>query len=490
MRFQAVDSPAPWAGINTRDGVPSLKPNEARDLINWRPAGTSLIKRDGYTSHSTGMTGPTETLQVHRDSTGTSLIAVDGGSIYDVSGATASSLASGYTDSRFQTETYNGWTFGVNGTDTPWRYDGSTVQATGWTGPTLTNLNNIALSRSRLWLTEKNSSDVWYGPIGGVTGTLTKFQLSQIAHSGDCVAIGSHSRDAGEGMDDFTVFVMEHGEIIVYSGDPGSTFTLIGVYHIPKPVGKQCLVSIGGQLAILSHGGLIPLQAAMTGIAFDALAMNNFGKIAPSISDDVDTYETIDAWSMVMHDGYVHINVPTLDGFTSKQWIYNTQNPAWGRYEDIPAASWAVWDGELYFGAWEDGIVYKMSGTADNSASITCVSRGAFGRIGARMRTSAVRFDVESDGASTIRYGIDTDYQELPIEIDSIALTTSGNSTAWGSPWGSPWGSSQTQRNSDWFSTCTGQGNGQAVALAAEMSSASSLTWFQSQVMVRGGGLK
>ena len=487
-----LEWPSPWAGMNTRDGIAALKPNEARLLENWLPVGSSLQKRKGYASSSSGMSGDVETLVVHRDSSGSELLAVASGSIYDASGATASSLASGYTDSRFQTVTYGGYTFGVNGTDTPWRYDGSAIGATGFTGITLTNASNINVVRDRIWIIDDATGNPWYAAIGAVTGALTEFDLDQVVKGGDCIAVGTHSRDAGDGMDDFTVFIMDSGQIAVYSGDVSSTFSLVGVYYMPKPVGKQCLVNIGGQLAVLTNGGLIPLQAAMTGVAFDIYKLNDFGKVSPSLRDDVDNYQSIDNWSLAFHDGFVYISIPTVSGSSSKIWVYNTQTGAWSTFSNVPSACVVEWDAELYFGAWSDGNVYKFQGGADISDPIRCLSRGAFGKVpgSRRIRPTQVRFDIDANGSTSVRYCIDTDYKSTSISMDSISLSTSGTVTPWGSAWGSSW-SASLSTVTKWYTVCTGEGNGLALALALELSStATDLRWFQSQVMIVPGGHK
>src|SRR5688572_2743392 len=47
--------PAPYAGINLRDDITALKPNEARVLENWVPGTGALTFREGKTFHAGGM---------------------------------------------------------------------------------------------------------------------------------------------------------------------------------------------------------------------------------------------------------------------------------------------------------------------------------------------------------------------------------------------------------------------------------------------------
>lgn len=486
--------PSPYGGINTRDGVAALKPHEARSLVNWDCEGNSCRPRKGFISDSTGLQSSyaVKTLAAYNGASGTKRIGVNAGKIWDCSSAVAVLLYDGmYADDRFQTECYNGYLFGVNGTDTPWSYSGTAVAATGWLGAglTLSNLINVRKVRNRVWLCEKNSADAWYGDIGAITGTLTKFQLSQIASGGYLMAIGAHSQDAGDGPDDYTVFVMSTGEVIVYAGDPSTTFSKVGNYFMPAPVGRQCLVNIGGALAVITTIGLVPVQAAVTGVAFDDFALGNYGKIGPSIRDDFTHYGTLAGWQAVYHEGKVIINVP-LTSASSKQWVFNALTGAWTTWEGFSAAALCAQSSDLYFGSWTDGVTYKRSGTTDNGTLISLSSRGAFiaNPNGHRMRASAIRFDMLVEGSISGRYGLDvnniaSDISALPI----VDIASSTASTPWGSPWGSDW-SDSTQYGEDWLSI---DGDGQQLAVALDATASfTSVEWPAAHLLVRSVGIR
>lgn len=490
-RAAPVIIPAPFGGMNTRDGLEALKPHEARSLVNFDPAGNAVKSRRGQADYSTG--GPAasvETLVAFNGTSGSNLVGIADGDVYDYSGSTATLLsAAGYTDSRFQTECYNNRLIGVNGTDTPWSYDGSSVGATGFSGSGLTieNLVNIKKVRNRLWFCENNSADVWYGGVGAITSTLTKFQLSQVVGGGYCVAIGAHSQDAGDGPDDYTAFVMSTGEVVIYSGDPSTTFTKVGNFMMPPPVGRQCLVNIGGQLAVVTRMGLVPLAAALNGIAFDILALGNFGKVSPSIQDDVQTYGDQEGWSVLMHDGRVIINVPLLEGATSKQWVYNALTGAWTTYTNWNASTIVEWGGGLYLGLWGSGIVRKATGSDDAGEAIAMTARCAFvspakGNI---TQATAIRFDMSVDGSLSGRFGLDTEGVPRPITVPPVTIAASAASTPWGSPWGSPWSTSD-QYQGQWFST---YGRGRLIGLALEASGTTfGLEWYSSEILMQPGG--
>lgn len=488
-----IPIPSPWGGINTREGIGSLQPHEARDMENFTPEGNSVQIRKGRILQSMGGASeqPVETLASYSGLTASALIGVGGGLIHDYSASDAVLLYSGsYTDSRFQTECYNNRLIGVNGIDTPWVFDGSTIGDTGFSGSglTLENLVNVRKARNRLWFCERNSADVWYGGLGSITGSLTKFQLSQVVGGGVCVAIGAHSQDAGAGPDDYVVFVMSTGEAVLYSGDPSSTFSKVGNYYMPPPIGYQCLVNIGGPLAVITHIGLVPLQAAVTGVAFDILALGNYGKVGPSLKRDADLYATYKGWQAEFYEGKVILNVPVVDGEMSRQWVYNSLTGAWTKWTGFSAASFCVHAGDLYYGLWSDGKVMKVSGTLDAGAAIPVMARCAYSSVpgGQKLRAKAARFDISIEGTLQARFGLDTDYIERSVDDNALLdIASSSATTPWGSPWGSPW-STSVKYGGLWHSTF-GEGRSAGLVLKGSATVAS-FDWLGSTLLAQPSG--
>lgn len=487
MPAAPIPIPAPYGGMNTRDGLAVLQPTEARYLENWQPEGNSVTLRPGYKINSAGGQSGVGvgTLSAYDGASGRAIIGVNAGRVFDFTNATAVELYDGmYASDVFQTECYSGYLIGVNGQDTPWSYNGTSVSATGLygSGLTITNLVNVAKARTRLWYCEKDSADVWYGGLGAVTGSLTKFQLSQVAAGGYCMAIGAHSQDAGAGPDDYTVFVMSTGEVILYSGDPASTFSKVGNYHMPPPVGRQCIVNIGGPLAVLTIAGVIPLQAAVNGIAFDPLAIGNWGKLGPTLAADVASYKSNSGWHAIEHAGRVIVNVPT-SSTTSKQRVYNYLTGTWTTWTGHNSGAFCVSEGELYYGPPTNGEVRHVTGTNDDGNPIAVKARQAFilpnGGVGAT--ASAMRFDISIDGTLTGQFGIDVDYGEKDISgYASRTIASASGTTPWGSDWGSDW-SSTNHYPGKWKSV---YGQGRTFAPVMEATAAvSSLDWFGSQVM-------
>lgn len=490
----SVSVPSPYGGINLREDITALKPNEARVLENFFPSSGTTQLRPGYDDFGTGMgTGEVKTLAAYVGPSSSKLIAGANGKLFDVTTeGSASQIETDVLEDRWQSQCFNGHLFLVNGSDAPLDYDGSSVNTTAWSGSGLTNSNliNVALVRNRLWFCEKDKADVWYGPLGGVTGTLTKFQLSQIAAGGYCMAIGSWSRDAGDGADDYTVFVMSTGEILIYQGDPASTFSIQGKYAGAAPVGRQCLFKVGGELVIITRLGLLPASAAIGGVALDLSRIDPWGKIASAIVQDAKLDGGNEGWHGKLHEGVVYINVPQSTGVLSKQYVLNTRIGAWTVYRNWNGSSFESFDNELYFGAQKGGVVNLVGAADDNGTKITAKANCAFNLPSGPSKTNlftAIRPKIQANGAVSGLIGVDTDYVIRSLVGDTVDLLADTSTTPWGSPWGSPWGQ-PNQSQPQWF---TIQGEGRAVSVRMSVTSNSQdFEWFATDLLMKPGGIK
>lgn len=497
VRGQSITLPAPYGGLNLRDQIDALKPNEARVLENWFPDGNKLVVRPGFEAHGSSLgSSSVPTLTTWDGLASSKLIAGANGNLYDVSSSGAgSSLGSGFSGNTWQTARFNARVFFVNGVDAPQDYDGTTLSSTSWSGSglTITDLVNVANVRNRLWFCETDQADVWYGGIGAVTSTLTKFQLSQIASGGFTQAIGSWSRDAGDGMDDLTVFVMSTGQLIVYTGDPASTFTLVGKYDTgAAPIGRQCLIKMGGELVVITRLGLLPISAAMSqsgGKALSLASIDPWGKVAPYIAEQAVRHGAQSVWSGTLHQGVLYVNIP-FGSTSSGQAVLNTRTGSWTTYSSWNAAALASFGNDLYFGALDGGVVRKIDGTDDNSASIVSKARQAFtmpSRNGARSYAyTALRLRLQAEGALTGTLGVDTDYFDSNLVGAVTELNFDVDTTPWGSEWGSPWGSTP-EPVEQWLSV---EGDGRSVAPRLTTTSDGSVEWNATDVLMIPGSIK
>jgi len=500
---QSRTLPAPYAGLNLRDDITTLKPNEARVLENWIANTGKLKLREGYDDHATDVgSGDVPTLAAYQGLTTSKLIAASNGSVYDVTSAgSATSKGSGFTENRWQTACYNNKLVMVNGTDTPQTFDGSSLSGGGWTGTglTATNLINVALVRNRLWFCEKNSADVWYGGIGSITGSLTKFQLSQIATGGICMAIGSWSRDAGDGADDATVFVMSTGEIIVYQGDPATTFDLTGKFWTgASPIGRKCMTKVGGELVVITKLGYLPASAAVGGgslssvfggTGMDLARIDPWGKIAPDVINKADLYGDNLGWQATAHHGVLYVTIPTVAGTVARHHALNIGTGSWSELSGWPSASMASFNDTLYMGSF-NGTVLSVGSATDNGVNITSRASGAF-VIPSSTQTNnlftAARPKIVVAGNVSGVIGVDTEYVLRPYIGDSVDFSSGYVSTPWGSEWGSPWASSPTSAPT-WFSV-TGEGRSVSVRLSVTAES-SDVQWFATDIAFKPGSIR
>ena len=473
-----------------------MQPNEARVLENWIADSGYLYMRQGTEAHATGLASSSvKTLVPFIGLTAEHMIGMGSGKIYNAtSSGAATELSTGYTSDWWQTALYNNRLQLVNGADTPKVYDGSTISNAGWTGSglTVTNLVNVGIARNRLWFCENDSADIWYGSVGAITGTLTKFQLSQIAAGGTCVAIGAWSRDAGDGADDVTVMVMSTGEIIIYQGDVGTDITLAGKYWSAPPIGRNCLFRVGGELIIITRLGLLPVSAAIGGAGqLNLSTIDPWGKIAPGIAADAQTHGDKTGWNGIMHDGFVYVSVPlSTTNAVSKQYVLNLRNGSWSTLTGYNGVSWCSFGGRIYFGASTAGRVLAVGGNSDLGVDITASANGAFVMPSGPSRTNLVtgiRPKMQADGSVAGFIGVDTDYVLRPASGNQVNIVDDPSSTPWGSAWGSPWGR-RGEAIAQWYSI---QGSGRAISVRMRASGATqNLRWFATDLLFKPGGIR
>jgi hypothetical protein len=497
--------PAPFQGLNTRDSFNVERVDEARFLQNFFPDNGTLKVRPGYQLHQTA----NSTLQsafVYNGATGGSLLVAGGNKIYNVTGSPTQISTTTITNNVWNTENYQNSIIGVNGTDAPWKWDGTTFGATTFkgTGLTLSTLNKVSLVRTRLWFTATNSADVWYARPNFIGGDLTKFPLSQIAAGGKCVDINSFSLTGGEGSQaDATVFIMDTGEIIVYSGDPGgstntasgsSLFSLVGHYRAPQPIISSygCTVKVGGQLLIWTQSGVIPMTAIMQDLGFNPDQLGPWGKVAPSMATDYATYGANDGWSATYHNGVLYFNIIT-GTTTTKQYVYNTRSSAWTTYDGLPAGQFASVNSKLYFSEYQGTHVYLHQGGTDNGGSITATARQNFSypegdQAGAKQFT-LIKPIVIADGPIQGQFQVDTDFVESPIDSATYALTADGaSSVPWDSPWDSAWSSDTTVVQNKWRPLLGAYGNNMAPVVRL-YSTADNAKWESSAIVTVPGAI-
>ena len=500
--LQTDSIPAPVRGWNTRDPLDGMEAGFAPMLDNWFPQTGFCEVRNGYASHATGVgSGAVETVAPYRGPSSERLIAAGGGSIYNASAAgAATSLASSFTNNRWQHTNFKGNLFLCNGADAPQTYNGTTVAATGFTGTGLTpsDLIDVHAFKQRLFYVEKDSASFWYASVSQVTGTLTEFDLSEIdPEGGSLVTMGTLTNDGGDGPDDLMAFIMSNGSAIIYAGtDPGSAsaWGLVGIFRIGRPIGRRCVLKRGADLIVLTADGYIPLLQFLStrrGRSDPSVAVSD--NISGAANDAVRSYSGVFGWQPVLYpEGkMLVVNVPLSEGASgqSVQHVMNTVTGAWCRFTGLAATSFVVHANELYFGS-TGGIVYKAdTGRNDNGASIVADGQTAYQFFGSRGRLkkfNLARGVMGSDASLTVGIGVGTDFTDTIPAISTPVVGVAGS--PWDtSPWDtSPWSGGLTIQK-DW-QTITGEGISASLRLTTD-TRAQQVRWYSSDIAFEVGGI-
>lgn len=233
--------------------------------------------------------------------------------------------------------------------------------------------------KNRLYFCQTASLSIWYLEADSIGGAASEFPLGGVFANGGSVLFGARwsLESGGEGgLSDQNVIVTTEGEVAIYQGnDPNeaATWSLVGVYRIGTPLGKRAYIRGGGDLAIATTIGLVPLSRA---ISLDAAALG-----VASVS-----YRITDAWSDSIRlrggenwqaivwpeEEIAIIALPDMAGMSAPvMFVSNTQTGAWGRYTGWQGESFTVFQGRLYFGSTNGKVFQANVGGLDDGLPYT-----------------------------------------------------------------------------------------------------------------------
>ena len=229
QRSQTVTVAAPIGGWNARDALGAMDALDAVTLQNFWPGTNSVILRNGYTKHATGLPAQVQTLMAYSSGTSNKLFAVSDGKIYDATsaGAVGAAAVSGLTNSKFQyvniTTPAASYLMAVNGADKLRTFDGTNWHKDGdgapydITGLDSATCSNIVLFKNRIWLVQTASLKAWYLPANSIGGAAVALDMTSVFQYGGYIMAGmTWTLDAGYGVDDYLVFVTSNGEALVW----------------------------------------------------------------------------------------------------------------------------------------------------------------------------------------------------------------------------------------------------------------------------------
>lgn len=443
--------PAPTGGWNTRDSLAEMAPLDAPTLDNWVVRAGQCQLRGGSAPFATGLGTKVKSLFQYNspDTTKNKHFACVDAGIYDITaggavGATVMALTNGYINGVNMTNSAGtSYWWGVNGADSVKLFDGTTWSTISGaiTGVTAANLIFPWLFKHRIFIIEKGTLNAWFLPLDSIQGPAGKLPLGNLFRRGGYLVSGtSWTQDAGDGPDDLCVFITSEGEVAVYKGiDPtsASSWSIVGVFYVGKPLGRRCFVRLGGDVGVLVENGFFPLSKLLTsGKVNFASALSN--KIQPTFTTSVQQNGVVtEGWEACVYPAYDAVLVNTPVGGAAVQFGMNTISGSWYSFSGWNASCFDVYNNTLYFGsASGNGVVYKAWDgilLADTNADIVTTARCAWNYFGSRTMLKNVtlfRLLLAYDGTLETRWGISPDYIDVP--FSSILSRTSSSV---GSPW-------------------------------------------------------
>lgn len=516
---RSVLIPAPLGGWDVQSPLADMPRDRAVILDNWFPGTDKLRLRRGSTSHATipteftaefssaftnSATTPVETLLEYIPPTGTgTLFAAAGSTIWDAT--TAGSLvstASVISDASFvqaQHGTPAGhFLFAANGVDDLLIYNGTDWAASTITGVTLADVAWVSSHQKRLWLGTKDSLDAYYLTVEAVTGAVSSFSLASVAKLGGyLMGMGTWTRDGGDGSDDVAVFLTSEGEAILYRGtDPSSasTWELVGVFRIGKPLSRRSMTKSGSDLVVATDLGIVPLSRVLTldPSVQSRAALSN--QIDQALADAVTVASGLgrdDEWQVLVYPAgqMLLVNVPRSDANGGNvQFVFNSITGAPCRFTGWNARCLGLLDGNLYYGG-AGKVVKADTGTDDEGSAIVGDCMQAFSELGTNREKSIKRIELIIESNTDPDPSIDVMMDYRTTQPTALNSPSPDGASLWGTAtWGSTvWGTANDMQWRGWRSV---NAQGRSVALRVRVNNKYGRpTWVASHWLYVPGGL-
>ena len=272
----------------------------------------------------------------------------------------------------------------ANGTET------QLIGAVTGTGADTSEWSHVQTYRNRLFFVEGGSLNVWYLPVGSITGAAAEFTLAGIFGKGGSVLMtGTWSLDSGDGLDDKLVVISTEGEVAIFEGsDPSDAndWRLVGRYDISPPLGKNCMMKAGGDLIIGTEEGAVPVSQAVNKDPA-ALSLSAVSRaIEPDWSTEVTARRSL-PWEVVKwpEKNMAIWSLPVTDsGDEECCFVVNLETGAWTKYTGWNTRCLILHDDQVYFGS-NDGRVRRaeVGGYDDVTTPYVATMVGAWDHLGA-----------------------------------------------------------------------------------------------------------
>lgn len=480
-----ASTPAPSAGLNSRDAPSVRGPQFADNLTNWVCSPNGVTVREGYRNYADGIDGYVETLMPY-SSVGNyqdRMFAAAGSKIVDVTDpgvavTTGFSTQAGLNSAQWSHTNFTGaaghYLIMTNGIDAMRHWDGQAwVTWTTVAGPANAvgqlvgiapdQFNFVISHQKRLWFVQKNSTKAWYLPINSIGGEAIAFDFgAQFPRGGKLVALNSWSLNGGTGMQNYLVAISSSGDTVIYEGtDPSDAtkWSAKGVWRLGAPVGNRCFMNYGGDSLLLTQDGLMPLSKYMQ-------STNTRDALTDTIRDTISrlTNSQQGLTGFQVHDylarNLLILNIPQINPDANIQFIYNTITGGWSLFNGWPAQCWATLGNQVYFGA-HGKVCLAFVGYKDNAdangvggdvyTAFALQSSNDFEKPGQKKRFTRAKVNLRTaSGVPNVKLACNVDYDSSP--PGSIGTAIPQTNASWGSGfWGrSEWAASGLQNFNEW----------------------------------------
>lgn len=384
---QPITFPAPSQGLVTAVDIANQVQGAASVLRNWFPTISGARIRGGSRKHGLASTGA-DFVSAFKYKYGTNekMFMATAAGIFDMSSpavppATTAPVVSGQASGDWCTfqHTNSGVStlVCVNGANDRQLFNGSTWGTSpAITFPDATTMSQLGfgfLFKSRQWFLKAGTLDAYYLGTNAIGGASTLFPLGGVMKEGGSLLMGfSWSLESGDGLAARCVFVTTEGEVAVYDGDDpasASTWSLVGVYQMGKPLGKNAWIRAGGDTLIATTDGLTPLsqvfQRDRQALSLVSISrpIEDQWKIA---ANAVGSGWTLKQWE---EQNLVFVSFPETLVLSDTTFVVNVLTGKWGTVSNWYANCYEMYQGSLFFGS-VDGVCWQgdITGTDDGSA--------------------------------------------------------------------------------------------------------------------------
>lgn len=436
--------PAPVGGLVTSQNIGAMESGTAIVLSNWRPTRTGVSVRGGNRKHATTGVAPVESLMNYVGDN-PAIFSGAGGNITNITSPANSNTPPAPAVTGQTSNYYSFINFPVtggnrmpvvNGTDPMQLYDGTAwQQVTGVstpiaiTGVPTANLIHVNAYRNRMYLVEAGSLNVWYLPVDSVGGAAQVLSLAGIFTKGGNIQFTAtwSSESGAASMQAYLVVMSSEGEAAVFTGayPESDDWSLVNVYELARPLGKNGWFRAGGDVAVFTEAGIIPVSAARykdpAALDMDALSKN----IEPTWKKAVQERSSL-PWEGCKWDDKdaVYINTPAVGNLPTMTIVLNLTTGAISTYTGWDNRCFALHNRQMYFGCNDGTVRIAEVGGSDNGMPYIAQTAFAWDHLGYPGFTKSVK-QAQAIWNTTqpfaYRLSASTDYtQQFPISPNSM----------------------------------------------------------------------